>query len=130
MTTYATLTDTVTETTVNFNMATSWKPKIPEIGSLQYELGNSFPIKKTDGTKGIQGSFDLVSTSDDMDDTVMTLAQSTNVLLLTLPNGDEYYIVWDPASPRAGNKPFSSMVADPFPRLNTWTFDYVQVATP
>jgi hypothetical protein len=130
MTDYATLTDTVTETTVDFFMATAWKPKIPEIGSLQYELGNDFPIKKTDGTKGIQGSFDMVSTSDDMDATIMTLAASINVLLLTLPNGDEYYIVWDPATPRAGNKPFSSMQAAPYPPINTWTFDYVQVATP
>jgi hypothetical protein len=130
MTDYATLTDTVTETSVDFIMATGWKPKIPEIGSIQYELGNSFPIKKTDGTKGIQGSFDLVSTSDDMDHTIETLAASINVLLLTLPNGDSYYIVWNPATPRSGNKPFSSMAAEGIPPLNTWTFDYVQVATP
>jgi hypothetical protein len=130
MTDYATLTDTVTETSVDFIMNPGWEPSIPEVGSLIQELGNPFPIKLTDGTKGIQGTFTIVSTSDAMDATVIELAQSINVLLLTLPNGDDYYIVWNPGSPRKGNKPFVSMAAEGIPPLNTWTFDYVQVATP
>lgn len=129
-TAYATLYDTVVGTTLNFYMATSWKPSIPQLGSLQQELGNPFPILLTDGTKGIRGSFDVVSTSADMEDTILTLAQSTNVILFTLPDGTEYYIVWDPATPRTGNKPFSSMNAAPYPPINTWTFSYAQVATP
>jgi hypothetical protein len=130
MTTTANLTDTVTSTSLDFIMDTSWEPSIPEVGSLQYELGNDFPIKLTDGTKGIQGTFNIVSTSDEMDATVIELATSINVLLLTLPNGDEYYIVWNPSSPRKGNKPFKTMQVPGQPPINTWTFDYVQVATP
>jgi hypothetical protein len=130
MTTTANLTDTVTSTSLDFIMATDWKPKIPRVGSMQQELGNFYPILLTDGTKATQGSFDMVAADDSLESTFYDILASTNVLLLTLPNGDTYYIVWDPASPPTGDKPFSSMDAAPFPPINTWTVSYYEVAAP
>jgi hypothetical protein len=127
---YATLTDTVTTTTVNFVMNPDWKPDIKEVGGLFYPLGYPYAVKTTDGTKGIGGTLTIVAVTDEMDDTCQTLFQSTNVLELTMPNGDTYYIVWNPATDRKGSKTFSYMVNNAVPPINTWTADYVQVAAP
>ena len=124
-TSYATLYDTVTFTTVNFMMDPDWQPAINEPNAgIFYPLGNSFGVKSTDGTKGISGTLTIVTTSDAMEATVMTLLQSTNQLTLTMPNGTSYGIVWD-GQARKGKKPFSLMTWQP---INTWTCSYIQVA--
>lgn len=123
-TTYCTLTDTVTATTLNFNLNPDWEPAIKEIAQVYYPLGNKFPTKSTDGTKGVGGILKVITTSDADDNTFMTLLQSDNPLRLTLPNGNSYLITWDPQIDRKGAKPYSQWLWAP---TNTWTAYYIQI---
>ncbi len=124
MTDYATLTDTVTGTTVSFMMQSAWTPKIHEEGQLFYPLDYGFPVKLTNGTKGVGGTLSIVSTSTAMDVTVRTLLESPNALTLTLPTGDSYNIMWD-AQDRGGSAQFSLMGWN---YVNVWTATYFQVS--
>jgi len=123
----ANLYDTVTTLDFDFIMEANWEPMIEEIGGKFYPLGNIYATISTDGTKGISGTLTIVSPDDSMDADIMTMLQSVNIKLLTLPNGDGYYIVFDPTSARKGAKDFSLMnTSTP---LNVWTVDYLESAS-
>jgi hypothetical protein len=105
-------------------MEANWEPAINEIGGVYYPLGNAYAVISTDGTKGISGTLTIVSIDDDMDYDVQAMLQSSNIKLLTMPNGDEYYVVFDPTSARKGAKDFSMMnTSTP---VNVWTVDYLE----
>lgn len=122
---YATLTDSGAGGSVNFMMDKDWRPTIKERGGLFYPLGHAFPVKNTDGTKGIGGEFTIVSTSDTMDAAVRTLLASVDTMTLTLPTGESYTITLDPSTDRTGTAQFSLML---WQWVNVWTVRYVQVA--
>jgi hypothetical protein len=125
---YAIMTDTITELEIEFIMQADWEPAIIEVGSILYELGNNFGILLTDGTKGVGGTLTIVSTTDDMAADVITMLSSSNVKELIMPNGDTYYIVFDPGTARKGSQQFALMSSTT--PISVWTVDYIQVATP
>jgi len=97
MTDYATLSDGTH--TATFIMDKDWRPAIEEVGAKHSPLGYPFFVKSTGGTKGVGGSFDIVSDNDTDTATVITILKGTGQLTLTLPNGDSYAITLDPATP-------------------------------
>ena len=115
---------------INFLMNPAWLPKVHQVGQVWYPLGYPYAVVSSDGTKGVSGSLTVVATSHDMDLACQALFASTNVLKLSLPTGETYYIAWDPAADRQGNLPFSYMDNPDIPPVNTWTCGYVQVAAP
>jgi len=123
MTDYATLSDGTH--TATFIMDKDWRPAIEEVGAKHSPLGYPFFVKSTGGTKGVGGSFDIVSDNDTDTATVITILKGTGQLTLTLPNGDSYAITLDPATPRTGSKQFSLMLWFP---VMVWTVSYFQVA--
>lgn len=129
MSDYATLYDATSDITIEFMMNPAWQPAITEIGSVQYELGGSFGIVLSDGTRGIAGTMTIVSTSDTMDAQVIALLSAPTTKVLTMPNGDTYTIYFTPGTARKGSKQFSLMQASPAPPINTWTVDYIEVAS-
>lgn len=124
-TAYATLTDTVTLTSVQFYMKNGWKPSTHRVGALYYPLGNPVPTQSTDGNKGLGGTFDIISTSPAMDANVYALVTSLNPLTLTLPDGRAFTIQIDPATDPQGDAQFSLWN---WRYLNIWTVKYYQAA--
>lgn len=121
----ALLIDAVTGDSVAFLMNPDWQPIVHEEGSLQYPIGDNFAWKLTDGTKGIGGRLTIATTSNAQDAIVKRLMQSVNELHLSLPTGDSWPIMWNPATDRKGASPFSYMNWQP---VNTWTAEYVQTS--
>jgi hypothetical protein len=125
---FATLSDTVTDVSVDFMMSPDFEPAIHEVGAIFWPLNYPYAIKSTDGARQTgPGIFTITSTSDDMDYTVQELLQSDNVLLLTLPTGDTYYFVIDPQTDRKGKAQFSYML---WQFINIWTIYTAPVAAP
>jgi hypothetical protein len=124
MTAYATLTDPIGGTTIEFVASGNFQQTVHENAALYEPLGYQGFVKSTDGTKGLGGILAITATSDEMNANVRTLMQVVTPLTLTLPNGDEYSIMWDPQTDRKATAQFSLLNWQP---VWEWTAYYVQV---
>ena len=122
-TTYATLTDPVGGTTINFISSGNLQQTVHENAALWEPLGFEGYVKSTDGTKGLGGILSITATSDAENALVRTLMQVVTPLDLTLPNGDFYSIMWDPTTDRKATAQFSLLGWQP---IWEWTAYYVE----
>ena len=130
MTTYATLVDPLnTPGSVDFIMDGNFQQTVHEVGQLWYPLGLGYATKSSDGSKGLGGILIITTTSDAQNALVRVLMQTNTPLTLTLPNGDSYSIMWDPAMDRKFTQQFSLMAQDGnVPPIGNWTATFVQAA--
>jgi hypothetical protein len=125
---YATLTDTVLLTTIDFVMESDWKPRIHEEAGIFYPLGNQYPTKLTDGVKGTDGELTIVSTSYAMDNVIVAMRKTNNVQTLKIPTPAgtlSFDIMWDPATDMTGTTKFSQLL---WQWVTVWSAKYFQVA--
>jgi hypothetical protein len=109
---------------IDFYMDGNFQNVVHEVGALYYPLGYGYAVKSTDGTKGMGGILLVTTTSDVQEAACKVLMQTVTKLVLTLPNGLSYNIMWDPAQDKKSTAQFSLLLWQP---IVNWTAYFVQI---